>query len=173
MLKIEPYAAWLMQQSDKYDRVVSYVGIRADKQGVVSSETPSDYTQNYLCKADYTQSVDVEAIAEIYEREREKYLGGTGDYYPNNKAAFEGCMQKALSQSGLLGGWRDIESLEEKDGEVLLSGHEFNKESKPRWYATGFKNIVGEVLAYDEDGASNASYADKWMPIPPAKEGGC
>lgn len=32
ILKIEPYAAWLMQQSSKYDRVVSYVGIRADEE---------------------------------------------------------------------------------------------------------------------------------------------
>ena len=31
MLKIEPYAAWLMQMSDHYDRIVSYVGIRADE----------------------------------------------------------------------------------------------------------------------------------------------
>ena len=32
MLKIEPYAAWLMQQSKTYDRIVSYVGIRADEE---------------------------------------------------------------------------------------------------------------------------------------------
>ena len=32
MLKIEPYAAWLMQQSAHYDRIVSYVGIRADEE---------------------------------------------------------------------------------------------------------------------------------------------
>lgn len=31
MLKIEPYAAWLMQQSKHYARIVSYVGIRADE----------------------------------------------------------------------------------------------------------------------------------------------
>lgn len=31
MLKIEPYAAWLMQQASMYDRVVSYVGLRADE----------------------------------------------------------------------------------------------------------------------------------------------
>lgn len=32
MLKIEPYAAWLMQQSKSHDRIVSYVGIRADEE---------------------------------------------------------------------------------------------------------------------------------------------
>lgn len=31
MLKIEPYAAWMMQQSANYSRIVSYVGIRADE----------------------------------------------------------------------------------------------------------------------------------------------
>lgn len=31
MLKIEPYAAWMMQQSANYNRIVSYVGIRADE----------------------------------------------------------------------------------------------------------------------------------------------
>jgi hypothetical protein len=31
MLKIEPYAAWLMRQSDTHDRIVSYVGLRADE----------------------------------------------------------------------------------------------------------------------------------------------
>jgi 3'-phosphoadenosine 5'-phosphosulfate sulfotransferase (PAPS reductase)/FAD synthetase len=31
MLKIEPYAAWLMKQSEHYDRIISYVGIRADE----------------------------------------------------------------------------------------------------------------------------------------------
>ena len=30
-LKIEPYAAWLMQQARRYSRIVSYVGIRADE----------------------------------------------------------------------------------------------------------------------------------------------
>jgi len=33
MLKIEPYRAWLMQQSEKYERIVSYVGLRADEEG--------------------------------------------------------------------------------------------------------------------------------------------
>lgn len=32
ILKIEPYAAWLMQQSQNYERIVSYVGIRADEE---------------------------------------------------------------------------------------------------------------------------------------------
>lgn len=32
MLKIEPYAAWLLQQTQEYDRVVSYVGLRADEE---------------------------------------------------------------------------------------------------------------------------------------------
>lgn len=31
MLKIEPYAAWLMQQTARYDRIVSHVGLRADE----------------------------------------------------------------------------------------------------------------------------------------------
>lgn len=31
MLKIEPYAAWLMQQTKKYDRIISYVGLRIDE----------------------------------------------------------------------------------------------------------------------------------------------
>lgn len=33
MLKIEPYAAWLCQQTKEYGRVVSYVGLRADEEG--------------------------------------------------------------------------------------------------------------------------------------------
>lgn len=33
MLKIEPYAAWLMQQVERHDRIVSYVGLRADEEG--------------------------------------------------------------------------------------------------------------------------------------------
>jgi len=32
MLKIEPYAAWLSQQSARYYRVISYVGLRADEE---------------------------------------------------------------------------------------------------------------------------------------------
>lgn len=32
MLKIEPYAAWLMQQEKLYDRIISYVGLRADEE---------------------------------------------------------------------------------------------------------------------------------------------
>jgi hypothetical protein len=31
-LKIEPYAAWLMQQQKKHDRIISYVGLRADEE---------------------------------------------------------------------------------------------------------------------------------------------
>lgn len=31
MLKIEPYAAWLMKQSSLHDEIVSYVGLRADE----------------------------------------------------------------------------------------------------------------------------------------------
>ena len=33
MLKIEPYRAWLLKQSDRYERIVSYVGLRADEEG--------------------------------------------------------------------------------------------------------------------------------------------
>jgi len=32
MLKIEPYAAWLIQQKAKHNRVISYVGLRADEE---------------------------------------------------------------------------------------------------------------------------------------------
>ena len=32
MLKIEPYAAWLHSRSKEFDRVVSYVGLRADEE---------------------------------------------------------------------------------------------------------------------------------------------
>ena len=31
MLKIEPYAAWILKQAEHYDGIVSYVGIRADE----------------------------------------------------------------------------------------------------------------------------------------------
>lgn len=31
ILKIEPYAAWLMQQSELHDQIVSYVGLRCDE----------------------------------------------------------------------------------------------------------------------------------------------
>lgn len=41
MLKIEPYAAWLMQMSKSYDRIVSYVGIRADE----PEREAGDYTK--------------------------------------------------------------------------------------------------------------------------------
>ncbi len=40
--------------------------------------------------------LDVEKMADAYEEERAKYLGGTV-YYPNNGAAFKGCMQKAIA----------------------------------------------------------------------------
>lgn len=40
MLKIEPYAAWLMQQSAHYDTIYSYVGIRADEE----EREAGDYT---------------------------------------------------------------------------------------------------------------------------------
>lgn len=32
VLKIEPYMAWLMQQSKVHDRIVSYIGLRADEE---------------------------------------------------------------------------------------------------------------------------------------------
>jgi 3'-phosphoadenosine 5'-phosphosulfate sulfotransferase (PAPS reductase)/FAD synthetase len=32
MLKIQPYAAWLCRQAQCYDRIVSYVGLRADEE---------------------------------------------------------------------------------------------------------------------------------------------
>lgn len=38
MLKIEPYAAWLIQQSVKYERIVSYVGLRADEEERVGGD---------------------------------------------------------------------------------------------------------------------------------------
>lgn len=31
-LKIEPYAAWLMQQSARHERITSYIGLRADEE---------------------------------------------------------------------------------------------------------------------------------------------
>lgn len=40
-LKIEPYAAWLMQQSKNYERIISYVGIRADEE----ERAGGDYTK--------------------------------------------------------------------------------------------------------------------------------
>src|SRR3990167_8043194 len=32
MLKIEPYAAWLLEKTQRYERVISYVGLRADEE---------------------------------------------------------------------------------------------------------------------------------------------
>ena len=40
MLKIEPYAAWLMKQSEQYKTIYSYVGIRADEE----ERQAGDYT---------------------------------------------------------------------------------------------------------------------------------
>ena len=40
ILKIEPYAAWLMKQSDLYDQVFSYVGLRIDE----NEREGGDYT---------------------------------------------------------------------------------------------------------------------------------
>ena len=48
MLKIEPFAAWLMTQSKNYDHVFSYVGLRADEEERVGG--------------DYTKVPDVEMI---------------------------------------------------------------------------------------------------------------
>lgn len=41
MLKIEPYAAWLMRQHEKYDTIYSYVGLRADEE----EREGGDYTK--------------------------------------------------------------------------------------------------------------------------------
>ena len=30
-LKIQPYAAWLIKQTEKYDKIISYIGLRADE----------------------------------------------------------------------------------------------------------------------------------------------
>ncbi len=37
-LKIEPYAAWLMKQTGRYERVFSYVGLRADEESRVGGD---------------------------------------------------------------------------------------------------------------------------------------
>lgn len=38
MLKIEPYAAWLMQQSERHEEIISYVGLRADEEERVGGD---------------------------------------------------------------------------------------------------------------------------------------
>ena len=51
---------------------------------------------NFIRSFQPNQSIVVDLMAEAYEEERAKYVGGTV-YYPNNQAAFRGAMEKALT----------------------------------------------------------------------------
>lgn len=39
----------------------------------------------------------IQEISELQNKLWNKYLGGTGEYYPNNAVAFKGCLEKAIS----------------------------------------------------------------------------
>ena len=52
----------------------------------------------YIIRTLVNHQSDISKIISIYEEERAKYIGGIV-YYPNNQAAFEGAMRKAIINS--------------------------------------------------------------------------
>jgi len=125
MLKIEPYAAWLLKQTERHDRVFSYVGLRADE-----AERESD---------DYSKVPGVEAVFPMREwgwglKEVWAYLGDKGITVPKRTDCAL-CFYQRLAEWWELwheqpDKWAEGEALEE------LTGHTFRSPGRDSWPAS-------------------------------------
>lgn len=125
MLKIEPYAAWLLQQSEAHDKIVSYVGLRADE---VEREG-GDYT-------------DVPGVVSRYPmREWGWNLSDVQRYLSDRGVAIPTRTDCAVCFYQRLGEWWNLWKLnprEYAEGEQYeeLTGHTFRSPGRDSWPAS-------------------------------------
>lgn len=124
MLKIEPYAAWLMQQSEKYSRIVSYVGIRADE----PEREAGDYTKVPGVEMVFPMREWGWTIAKVLD-----YLAERGVTIPvRTDCAL--CFWQRLPEWYAL--WRDHRTQwDEGEAIELEMGHTFRSPSRDTWPA--------------------------------------
>lgn len=124
MLKIEPYAAWMMQQSVKYSRIVSYVGIRADE----PEREAGDYTNVPGVEMRFPLRQWGMGLTQVLE-----YLAGRGITIPKRTDCAL-CFWQKLNE------WRTL-LIEHPDlyaaGEAIEAehGHTFRSPSRDNWPA--------------------------------------
>ena len=124
MLKIEPYAAWLMKQSEIYDRVVSYVGLRADEEEREGG--------------DYSAIPGVEMVFPMRGwnwgiNEVTGYLNQRGMVIPERTDCAL-CFWQTLGEWWVL--WKENPEMYQRGVEIEQAmGHTFRSESRDTWPA--------------------------------------
>lgn len=124
MLKIEPYAAWLMQQSEKYARIVSYVGLRADEE----EREGGDYSKVPGVESRFPLREIGWGIADVIS-----YLDSKGVSIPE-RTDCAWCFYQTLGEWWIL--WREHPELYAQ-GEALekMVGHTFRSPGRDTWPA--------------------------------------
>lgn len=124
-LKIEPYAAWLMQQCEKFEKIVSYVGIRADE---MEREA-----------GDYTNIPGVESLFPMREwgwsiRDVIEYLDDHNIKIPKRTDCAL-CFYQRLGEWWDL--WKNYPDEYEKGVQIETAiGHTFRSEGRDTWPAS-------------------------------------
>lgn len=124
-LKIEPYAAWLESQAQAYDRVVSYVGLRADE----PERESGDYSDIPSVEMRFPMREwgwGLEAVT--------RYLNEKGIIIPA-RTDCNLCFFQRLSEWYVL--WRDDpEAWSEGEQLETLTGHTFRSPQRDTWPAS-------------------------------------
>lgn len=125
LLKIEPYAAWLLKQSQVHDEIYSYVGIRADEEEREAG--------------DYTSVPGVKMVFPLREwgwKERDvwDYLARIGVSIPKRTDCAL-CFYQRIGEFWDL--WKDFPEEYQKGVEIEeRMGHTFRSPSRDTWPAS-------------------------------------
>lgn len=132
LLKIEPYAAWLMQQTKQYDRVISYVGLRADEE----EREGGDYSMVAGVESRFPLREWGWTVEDVWG-----YLDMMGVSIPQRTDCGR-CFFQTIGEWNVL--WKDHPAVyadaERQEEEV---GHTFRSPSRDTWPA-GLKELRGE-----------------------------
>ena len=125
MLKIEPYAAWLLQQAKSHNRVVSYVGLRADEE----EREAGDYSKLVTVESRFPMREWGWGLNDVWG-----YLEGKGITIPK-RTDCKVCFWQTLGEWWEFWltdkeGWAQGEALE------AFTGHTFRSDSRDTWPAS-------------------------------------
>lgn len=124
MLKIEPYAAWLMQQSKNHASIVSYVGLRADEE----EREGGDYTKVPGVEMVYPMRDWGWGISDV-----QNYLLQKGVSIPE-RTDCAWCFFQTLGEWWVL--WKEHPDLYQEGVELEeMIGHTFRSDSRDTWPA--------------------------------------
>lgn len=124
MLKIEPYAAWLMTQQETYDEIVSYVGLRADEEG----RKGGDYADVPGVVMDFPLRRWGWALADVQQYLRDREIN-----IPRRTDCARCFFQRLPEWWRLWKDYPDIYADAERDEE--MTGHTYRSPSRDTWPA--------------------------------------